>query len=278
MSDLIQSIIHTRELASNILTNSLTGIDGLSEIDIKTKMQDGLQKNRELFPEGWYDPPPSGIVTLLAQKPFARLLYESNRNEDYWPQKTFTFNAETVGNIYISPVNRQTNMFGDVGFTFYRGTDKKIKNHLKQCYLTILEIAKYAQADMKFSDICSHAFKLYKHKFKPTNWLTISSDPNHTLNLGHTVPGSFENDFQFGENFKQIKETIRTKRIYINDNESFIIPKTCAFTMESRIEDYYDPSLPSVFFHFIVCFDKGKKTILDNFEKIFKTVGMDYIL
>ena len=168
-------------------------------------------------------------------------------------------------------------MSGDIGFTFYRGTEKKIKEHLKHCYFAILEIAKYTQVGIKFSEICNFALTVYKNKLKPTQWLTVNSDPNHTLNLGHTVPGSFESNFDFGNNFEQIKETIRTKRIYINDNEDFAIPETCAFTIESRIEDYKDSSLPSVFFHFIVCFDQGRKTILGNYKEIFSTIGMDYI-
>lgn len=277
MDKLIQSIIDTRKLASEILAKSLVDINNLSEIDIKTKIFTETQAHNQIFIQGWYDPPPDGTVALLAQKPFTRLLYESNRKPDYWPQETFFLDTETVGNVYISPVNKQTNMFGDIGFTFYRGTDEKIRSHLKHCYFTILEITKYTQVGMKFSEICDFALNIYKNKLKPTHWLTVSSDPNHTLNLGHTVPGSFEPNFDFGNNFEQIKEAIRTKRIYINDNEDFVIPKTCAFTIESRVEDYKDTSLPSVFFHFIVCFDQGKKIILENFKEIFKTVGMDYM-
>lgn len=277
MPDLIETIIKTRETAADIFAKSLINLDGFSELEIKEKLVSEIKKHNEIFPDGWYDPPPSGIVVLFAQKPFTRLLYETNRKQDYWPQETFTFNAETVGNIYISPVSKQTNMFGDIGFTFYQGTDEKIKEHLKHCYFAILEIAEYTQVGMKFSEICDFALNIYKNKLKPTQWLTVNSDPNHHLNLGHTVPGSFEPNFDFGNNFEAIKETIRTKRVYINDNENFAIPETCAFTVESRIEDYKDADLPSVFFHFIVCFDKGEKIILNNFDEIFKTVGMDYM-
>jgi hypothetical protein len=277
MPNLIDTIIKTREIGADIFVKSLTNLEGLSEAAIKEKLVSEIKNHSEIFPEGWYNPPPSGIVVLLAPKPFTRLLYKTNRDSDYWPQETFTLNAETVGNIYISPVNRWTNMFGDIGFTFYRGTDKKIKEHLKHCYFAILEIAKYTQVGMKFSEICDFALNIYKNKLRPTQWLTVNSDPNHILNLGHTVPGSFEKDFIFGNNFEAIKETIKTKRIYINDNEDFAIPETCAFTLESRLEDYDDPGLPSVFFHFIVCFNRGGKTILNNFDEIFKTVGMDYI-
>ena len=75
-----------------------------------------------------------------------------------------------------------------------------------------------------------------------------------------------------------MKETIRVKRIPFINTENFEIPETCAFTVESRLEDLHNRDVPSVHFHFMVCFDKGKKTILENFKKIFETVGMDYML
>lgn len=277
MPSLIQSITDTRILAGKILSEALRDIDGLSETEIKDKIFKNISRRKQLFPQGWYSPPPDGIVVLLAEKPFSRLLYDSNRKKDYWPQKKFACGNETVGNIYISPVNKTTGMFGDMGLTFYRGNNEKIKRHLKNSFSAILKIAEYTRVGMKFSEICEFAFKTYKNKLKPTFWLTTSSDPNHKLNLGHTVPGSFEKKFNCG-GFEQIKEVIKNNRVYINDNVHFIIPETCAFTIESRIEDCNDASLPSVFFHFIVCFEQGKKNILQNFDGVFNAIGMDYIL
>ena len=77
--------------------------------------------------------------------------------------------------------------------------------------------------------------------------------------------------------FEEIKKTITQERVYIKEIVNFKIPETCAFTVESRLEDLNYPDLPSVYFHFIVCFDKGKKIILENFDQIFKAVGMDYM-
>jgi len=129
---------------------------------------------------------------------------------------------------------------------------------------------------MKASDLCLFAKNLYKDKFKPTRWVVVNSDPNQTINLGHSVPGSFEENFSFGSTFEEMKETIQANRVHLIDTEDFKFPETCAFVVESRLEDFNNPSLPSAYFQFFVCFDGGKKTILD-YGDIFKTVGMEYI-
>ena len=110
-----------------------------------------------------------------------------------------------------------------------------------------------------------------------TRWVAISSDPNQTMNLGHTIPGTFNDGFLPGDSFEKTRESIRTKRIHLIDTENFEIPESCAFTVELRLEDANNPDLPSVYFQFIVCFRNGEKMILDNFIEIFHAVGMDYM-
>lgn len=279
MSDLIDAIIQTRKTAANIFVKSLINLDGKSEIEIKEKILFEVKNHSELFPHGWYDPPPSGVCVLLAQKPFKRLQFDTLRKSEYWPNNDSLFKKETVGIIYFSPVDCKTKMIGDIGFTIYNGNDKEIKKHIKDCYNTILLIAKHAEVGVKFSELCSFTEKLFHNKLKIIKWITLYSDPSRTndINLGHTVPGLFERNFYFGNTFEEIRETIRTSRVFINEAGNFIIPETCAFTVEVRMIDIKKEYLPSVYFHFIVCFDKGKKTILENFSQIFDAVGMNYM-
>lgn len=275
MSDLIDSVIKTREATAEIFTKCLVNLEGKSEIEIAEKIISEVKNNKKIFPTGWYDPPHGGVAVLLDQKPFERLKYDSLRKSIFWPQKKISFHKETAGMIFFSPVDRKTNMIGDIGFTIYRGNDEKIKEHIKKSYTTILEIAKHVEIGMTFSDLCSFASNLIKGRFTISRWITKHSDPRG-MNLGHTIPGSYENT-NFGESFEETKDTITKKRIYIKEGVNFKIPETCAFTVESRLEDLNDPTMPSVYFHLIVCFDNGKKTILENFSQIFKTVGMDYM-
>jgi len=275
MSDLIAKIIQTRKTAEEIAIKSLENIGNISEAELRDRILAGMRSKKELWEEGYYSPPPTGIGVIFDRKPFARLKYDSLRSPEYWPNIASKFGKETAGMIYFSPMDRQTNMLGDIGFTIYRGSDVEVKKHIKKAYKAILAIAQYANVGMSFSDLCSFATLSLKDKFKISRWITRSSNPVG-MNLGHTVPGSYE-DLDFGKSFKEVKDTIEKKRIFIKETQNFRIPETCAFTIESRLEDAQKPQLPSIHFHFIVCFDKGKKTILNNFEEIFKVAGMDYM-
>ena len=277
MADLIKAVTQTREITANIFAKSLVSLDGNSEAEIAKKILSEIKNHDEILSEGWYVPPPSGIAILLDERPFGRLKYGSLRNSVFWPSEASRLGKETVGLVFFSPIDRKTNMIGDIGFTLYRGDNQKIKSHLRKSYAAILEIAKYAEIGMKFSELCSFADQSFKNKFKITKWAPISSDPNQSINIGHTIPGSLGEKVAFGTYPEEIRENIRTGRIHIIDTEHFKIPETCAFTIESRLEDFSDPDLPSVYFHFIVCFNEGKKTILENFSKIFDVVGMDYM-
>lgn len=275
MSDLIDAIIKTRKTTADIFTKALINLEGNSEVEIREKLLSEIKNCNEIFPEGWYSPPPSGVAILLDEKPFKRLGYDSLRKSDFWPQEDLHLEKESVGMIFFSPVDRKTNMIGDIGFTFYKGNNEEIKKHIKKSYEAILEIAKKAQVGMTFSELCSFADNLLKDRFKITRWITKYSDPRG-INLGHTIPGSYEK-INFGKSFEETKNTITKGRMYIKEIENFKIPETCAFTIESRLEDINKPYLPSVYFHFIVCFDNGKKIILENFNQIFNTVGMNYM-
>ena len=275
MADKIDAVVKTREITGKIFVASLVRIDNLSEIEVAEKILQETKNYPGVFPEGYYNPPPAGVAVIFDQKPFDRVKYDSLRLPEFWPSSTFKFSKESVGMIYFSPLDRETNMLGDLGCTIYRGEDPEIKEHIKKCYYAMLAIAEHTQVGMSFSDICSFTTNFIKDKFTLSRWITRNSNPAG-MNLGHTVPGSYES-LDFGKSFEEIKETITKKRIFIKETEDFKIMKTCAFTIESRLEDAHKQYLPSVHFHFIVCFDDGKKTIIENFQEIFKTVGMDYM-
>ena len=276
MSNFFDAIIQTRKTAADILVKSLTSIEEKSETEIRDKILLEAKNHKEIFETGWYDPPTGGLGILFDQYPFKRLKYDSLRKPEYAPNKKIVFKKESVGMIYSSFVDRKTKMLGDIGFPIYQGQDEKIRQHIKNSYNTILKIAEHAKVGMEFADLCLFSENLFQNKLKPTKWITVNY-PVFNINLGHSIPGSFENDFTFGNSFEEIKNTIKTKRIMISKAESFKIPKTCAFTIESRLEDLNDPDLPSIYFHFIVCFDNGKKTILQNFDQIFNAVGMNWM-
>ncbi len=278
MSDLIDSIIKTREAAAKIAEEVLLNIENISEVELHKRILEKMFACEIIFPEGWYQPPLGGTSVLFDKTPFDRLRYDSLRNPKYAPTEDHKFGKEAVGSIYLSPVNKTTNALADIGFTIYRGENEEIKKHLKKSYKAVLEITEHAEVGMKFSELCKFASNLFiSNNLKPSKQITISSDENQSLNLGHSIPGLLENDKILGNDFQKIKEEIRTKRVHFINTENFEIPETCAFTVESRLMDLNNSSMPNTSWHFIVCFDNGKKTILENTRKIFKAVGMDYM-
>jgi len=277
MADSIQAIIKTREKASQIIIKCLTNIEGLFELEIKNKILQEIEDHSELYPKGWYDPPPDGISILLDQDPFERLQYNTLRDKIWWPNTISKLRKETVGMVYISPLDHKTGMMGDIGFTFYTGIDEEVKKHIKECHDVILLIAEAAVVGMKFSDLYAAAEALLINRSKAIKWMTTTNDPTLGTNLGHIIPGSLGNTSNLGDNFDDVKNTITKNRIYINGFENFVIPPTCAFTIEARLVDIEKGYLPNIFFHFIVCFKEGERTILGNLEKIFKMFRMDYM-
>ena len=133
---------------------------------------------------------------------------------------------------------------------------------------------------MEFRDIHDYAQKQFKD-YGLNNDRTVTWTDKVGTNLGHTIPFTYEKltkseqeVIDSGE-FKQVKDLISSKRVNVNKVEKFEIPATIAFTNEVRLEDSNDPTMPLLFFHLVILFKDGRKTIRSNFNLIFKTLGMD---
>lgn len=274
-SDRILAIQKTRKITSEILVKALAVLEGKTETAVRDEILKGLSTHAELYPTGWYDPPPSGTSVLWSTKPFERLQYNSLRDKQFWPNNSSRFEKETVGHVYASSVDRQTNMIGDVALTIYAGTRDDIKKHIRACHDAILNAAEYLEVGKSLSDIYTHAIGHFQSRSLKIGWMTTVQDPYQT-NLGHTIPGSYGEELDFGGTFFEIREAIRTKRIFINEGATFKVPSTCAVTIEARLVDT-DERLPNILFHFIVTFSEGKKKICANFDDIFSAMDMKYM-
>ena len=276
MTDFVSSLKKTRKTASDILVAALSHSDGKTEKEIRDTILETVAAHDELFPMGWYDPPPGGVAVLSSSSPYRRLQFDTLREEDYWPGSDGVIGGENVSLVYISPVDRKTGMFGDIGLTLYTGSDPAIREHIRSCRDLLIQAAETARAGMKFSDLYRSSIESFQNQGgKVIGWMTTYHDPLK-VNLGHTVPGSYSEPV-LAETFEETKEAIRSRRIYINEVESFEIPETCAFTMEVRLTDA-EKRLPNTFFHVIVSFSSGRKEILTDFDDIFRTVGMEYMI
>ncbi len=265
----IQAAAQTRVYAGECLARILDEADRLSEKECAEKIRAALAANPELYPEGWYRPPPGGIAVLAADdKNFDRLKFDSLRKETYWPRDDIRITPESIVLVYASPVHKAQAAIGDIARTHYRGTNPRYREHLRAAQDVLKEIADFAAPGKTFSDLCSYARVLFE-KSRLTNdraLLTTRPEDAPVLNLGHTLPWTFDSDPAPGHAAKDkdmlsLFDSISKARIFVNSNVSFEIPKTCAFTIEARLESLDDPSLPNNMWHMIVTFINGRKEV-----------------
>ncbi len=277
MSELIETIARARQTTADIVASSLQNIEGASEAEVRDRILAGIAGHKEFYPRGWYDPPAGGIALLFGDKPYDRLKFDSLRNPEFFPSAASRFSKKkTVGIVYASPVDRATGMIGDFSCTVYGGSNRRLQEHIRSTYEVIHAVAARAEVGMSFSALYSSAMRIFENQSRAIRWMTTNHDPLK-VNLGHTVPGSFEKDFPRGDSFEAVGKALHSKRIYVNAVEEFRIPETCAFVVEARLVDTSEPELPNVCVQYIVTFAEGEKRILANFDPIFKVMGMDYI-
>ena len=189
-----------------------------------------------------------------------------------------------MGIVYLSPVDKKSGIIGDMGLTIYNGGNKKIHEHLKHCLKVIEKIAEYTEVGMEFREIHNFAQDIFK-KEELNNDRTLGITDSSKTNIGHTIPWTYEAPNKLEQetisdgNMDLLKDIISKKRIHINQDEKFKVQYNIALTVEVRLEDNNNPSLPNVFYHLVVSFIDGQKTISTNFNEIFEIMKMNkYII
>ena len=285
MSDVSPQIAKTkeiRELASQEVEKVFRQAAlPLSEQQFAHLLGQHFRDNIELYESGWYNPPPGGISALFApaNNP-GRLLYDSLRKPEFWPRQDCHFAQDSIGLIYCSPLDREGGATGDFGLTVYNGGDLKIQNHIKKCLAVMETVAEATQVGLEFRQLYTYAQVLFKDNGL-TNARTVSvTDPAGT-SIGHTVPFTdtplqdHEHSIIHSQNFEEVKDLVSENRIFINPAQEYKIHENGAFTVEARLEDANDRRLPNAFFHLLVTFENGRKTIRENFHYIFEALGME---
>jgi len=186
----------TRKIASDslrlILEKVLRSNKPISEASFGNLWLKELRKHKEIFPNGWYDPPPHGIIILFASdKNLRRLNFKSVRGEEWWPKKDIFMDRKSgLLLFYASPVDKKTGIIGDFQLTIYLGKNPKIIKLLKKNLNISKKLVNKISPKMKFKDITDIASGLLK-KEGLINAIYSASDPAN-FNIGHTIPFSNE--------------------------------------------------------------------------------------
>lgn len=279
----------TRKISADSLLNTLQKVlntnEPVSESQFRDLWLSELKTHKELFPDGWYTPPPHGIGVLFSNDDdFKRTNYKSLRPEENWPKKNVFLNKQNgMAYFFAGPVEKKDYMIGDFGLTVYFGKNKKIIDYITTCYQITKDVFSYAEVGMKFSDITKYCTKLCSDS-NLINTIESSTDPTGS-NIGHTIP-STENEWTKEEKevftngpWEKICKQISSRRIFLNESEQTTLTKGMAITIEPRPRNKNDPTIPMVSFHTTGLFhENGSKEWLTNFDEIFKLVRMKYML
>lgn len=276
----------TRKAASEALLTVIKQVwqRPFSENKLKDLWLRELRKNKSLFTQGWYSPPPDGITVLIANKTnLQRLDYKSLRTKENWPQKNIFFKSqEGLVFVYTSPVERKTGIIGDFGMTLYAGSNSEIIAHLKKVYTINHEIVEEIRPGKKVSDVYRQACTIFRDEGLTNNAISVTDLLG--INIGHSIPGTLkpfsEEELAViqGEDWQKTCKVISQKRIFINEKSDYIIKIGDCFSLEPSLVSLRKPDLPRVLFHTIVIIKKDGVELLENFKEIFHTVGMDYML
>lgn len=270
-----------------VLSNLLSQKKPISEVSLRDEWLMKLREHKEIFPDGWYMPPPHGIAVLFATEAnLLRTNFQSLRWKEFWPNKKIFLDREKgLIVLYASAVNRK-GIIGDFGITLYFGKNKNIRSYFKNTLGLQKKIFSYAKVGLSLKELYIYANKLFIKRNLSNDWWVNVTDPSGK-NMGHTVPfiyeGTNEQEKQIfksaNNNWGKVADMISKKRVFVSPAVDFTISANTAFSIEPRLRPLNNQHLPIAWFHTIATFDKnGEKELVTDFDKIFKLVGMDYML
>src|SRR2546423_435467 len=110
MNDKLEICKQTRKIAADALAVVLKGVlatdEPISEAKFRDLWLEEMRKSSEIYPDGWYIPPPHGMFVLFGtDDDFSRMVYESSRFEKVWPRDDIFLNRKKgLLFFYCSPV------------------------------------------------------------------------------------------------------------------------------------------------------------------------------
>jgi peptidase M24-like protein len=289
-TDKLEICKRTRKIAADslykVLKKILASDKPISEVTLRDAWLKEMQKNKTIFLEGWYEPPPHGIIVLFGtENEVERINFISVRPKEKWPRNDIFFNKKNgIAYLYASPVDKNSGIIGDFAITLYFGKKKDIINLLKHCLEADKHIFEEARIGMQLGEIAGISRKILKRYGMQNESLAITDKGENVL--GHTIPDDFtkwterEKTIIKKNNWQEIKDIISKKRINVKDNETYIITDNCAITIEPRPKMVNKPELPkSLSYHTIALFKQdGTKELLTDFDKLFTLTGMNYMM
>jgi hypothetical protein len=278
----------TRAMAARTLADTLQKLSGrpeaFSEVQLRDAWLELMRAEGTVHDEGWYTPPPHGMIVLFATgaEP-GRLQHPSYRARDTWPRDDSIFDREDgLIYAYASPVDRATGIIGDFGVTLYWGKNVEVQKYLAGCLELDYALAEAVTRETKLLQVARRSEELMKERGW-RNTVVSSTDPAGT-DIGHSIPAvaegwSAEELATLGHGpWEKAAKLISTRRLFVNLVEEARAGEVAAFTIEPRPAVIERPDLPGTAYHTICVVAEGQTRLLANFDEVFELVGMDYMV
>lgn len=287
MNSLLAASIRTRRVAAEaleaIMRNVLESDEPVSEAMLCERWLKKLREHSELYPDGWYTPPPHGMfVQFGTDVDPSRLYRETNRPSEAWPRDDiFLDRSHSIINVYASPVDRETGMIGDFSTTLYFGRKPEVQSLLRQRLELEIDLFEAILPDMAPADIVEKALGLMADAGWHNAIMSIN-DPAGT-NIGHSFPASDtgwskeEMAIISSGDWEAAANLISKRRLFISLAETSPIPPNFIYTIEPRPTVPDRPDLPMTCFHALAVWEDGRKQFVTNFDRLFTLAGMDYM-
>lgn len=280
----------TRKIASDslekVLQEVLVSNSQISEKEFANRWLEELRKYSEIFPDGWYIPPPHGVCVLFDKGPEQiRTKFKSLRPEEFWPSdNAYLDRKEGLAIFYFGPVDRKNFIIGDFGLTVYFGQDSRVQIQLRRVLTIIQKVFEKIQIMMKLSEIYELMIDALKEEGLNNDWWISISDPTG-INIGHTiVPTDIDwnqdelNFFNSNTDWSEKAKIISKRRVFLNSEESTTLKPGMAITLEPRPQSINNLTTPVVWFHTVgIFYEDGRKELVTDFDGVFKLAGMDYL-
>ena len=129
-----EGIVRARSAAARTLTAAiLKSQQTYTEHDLAEGWLQFIRNDNNIFPFGWYQPPPHGISVLIGTPPhYERLNYKSLRDSDKFPSSQHILTPNSIVYPYFSPIDRETMMIGDHVGSYYSGHNLTTREWIRQ--------------------------------------------------------------------------------------------------------------------------------------------------
>jgi hypothetical protein len=277
----IEAVVRARRATANTLLSALQMFSNeeFSEKQLARNWMEKIRENSIIRNCGWYLPPPHGMSVLIGNPPdYHRLRYNSLREVENWPSSQIRYSNSSILYPYFSAVDKDTLLIGDFVGTFYRGQDPAIRNWISTAYKLTLEIASFIQPGQRASDIYNFAQNKFNSLGISNN--TYSQSRGLASDIGHSIPGfcqdsSNRDRVSVDLTDKEVASQLANARWFISKENNSVLGSDFGLTIEPQL---VAPELPMASFHVIVMVVDEKKTVVTEFDSLFKYFGMSDLI